>query len=161
VIANGKIAFDSSSLAVGSLNDVFVMNPDGSGRTQLTFDPTPDFTPAWSPGGTKIAFASYRDGGGAQIYVMNANGSDQTRLTFSATGGSYDPTWSPAGTKIAFTHDNFPDFHSGISVVNADGSNPIELTSTLSSDDSAPAWSPNGKKIAFARREGGGAGTFT
>lgn len=162
VIANGKIAFHSSSLGVGFQNDVFVMNPDGSGRIQLTADPTPDFTPAWSPNGKKIAFASYRDGTpGSQIYVMNANGSDQTRLTLFGTGGSYAPTWSPAGTKIAFTHDNFPaDFHSGISVVNADGSNPTELTSTLSSRDSAPALSPNGQKIAFARRESGGTGNL-
>jgi Tol biopolymer transport system component len=154
VIANGKIAFDSSSSGVDFQNDVFVMNPDGSGRTQLTDDPTPDFSPAWSPGGKKIAFASYRDGTqGAQIYVMNADGSGQTRLTYFGTGGSYDPTWSPGGTKIAFTRDHFPaDFHSGISVVNADGSNPIELTNTLSSHDGAPAWSPNGQKIAFARR---------
>jgi Tol biopolymer transport system component len=157
VIANGKIAFDSSSLGVGFQNDVFVMNPDGSGRIRLTDDPAADFSPAWSPSGKKIAFASYRDGTeGAQIYVMNADGSGQTRVTDFATGGSYHPTWSPSGTKIAFTHDHFPtDFHSGISVVNADGSNPIELTNTLTSYDELPSWSPNGQKIAFARRESG------
>jgi TolB protein len=152
VIANGKIAFDSTR--PGFQNDVFVMNPDGSGRTQLTFDPAPDFEPAWSPNGKKIAFVSYRDGGAAQIYVMNADGSGQTRLTFFATDGNYDPTWSPAGTKIAFTRDG--GSHSGISVMNADGSNPIELTNTFTSKDFLPEWSPNGQKIAFSRRGSGG-----
>jgi hypothetical protein len=42
VIANGKIAFNSPSLGVDFQNDVFVMNPDGSGQTQLTDEPTPD-----------------------------------------------------------------------------------------------------------------------
>ena len=37
--------------------------------------PTDDFEPAWSPDGTKIAFASNRDGN-HEIYVMNADGTE-------------------------------------------------------------------------------------
>ena len=40
----------------------------------------PNYEPAWSPDGTKIAFTSHRDGD-AQIYVMDADGSNQTKLT--------------------------------------------------------------------------------
>jgi Tol biopolymer transport system component len=36
-----------------------VMNGDGSGETNLTSDPTQDIDPAWSPNGSKIAFARY------------------------------------------------------------------------------------------------------
>ena len=46
----------------------------------LTVDPARDDWPAWSPDGSKIAFASGRDGN-AEIYVMNADGTNVVRLT--------------------------------------------------------------------------------
>ena len=59
-----------------------------------------DFSPSWSPDGTKIAFTSHMDDN-REIYIMNADGSNQTRLTNEPTGDFY-PSWSPDGTRIAF-----------------------------------------------------------
>ena len=55
------------------------MHADGSEQTNLTNDPADDHDPVWSPDGTKIAFASDRDGY-AQLYVMNADGSGATLI---------------------------------------------------------------------------------
>ena len=41
-------------------SEIFVMNEDGTGQTQLTSNTVPDATPAWSPDGTRIAFRSER-----------------------------------------------------------------------------------------------------
>ncbi|WP_408898508.1 TolB family protein [Nocardioides sp. R1-1] len=54
---NGLIAFTSDR---GGVWAIYAMNPDGTGSTRLT-DVTDDDHPAWSPDGTKIAFASARD----------------------------------------------------------------------------------------------------
>ena len=76
------------------------MNADGSGPTRLTNNAAADVEPAWSPDGSRIAFASTRDGN-FEIYVMNADGSNQTRLTNNAAADD-QPAWSPDGTRIAF-----------------------------------------------------------
>jgi Tol biopolymer transport system component len=75
--------------------EVFVMNPDGSGRTRLTDIPGNDhWPPAWSPDGTRIAFTSDGAGQDGDIQVINADGSGLTTLT---DGWAYDafPAWRP------------------------------------------------------------------
>src|SRR5229473_3031682 len=101
----------------------------------------PDFQPAWSPDGKKIAFTSM-----GEVYVMNADGSNPTRLTNDPAGGSA-PAWSPDGKKIAFTS------MAEVYVMNADGSSPTRLTYSRPDWDSADqaAWSPDGSKIALTR----------
>ena len=69
------------------------MNADGSSETSLSSTGSDDSSPAWSPGGTKIAFSSQRDGH-PEIYVMNADGTGQTRLTYDNSLGSFGPAWS-------------------------------------------------------------------
>ena len=64
--------------------EVYVMNPDGSGKRNLTRNPGNDgpqgWGANWSPDGQKITFVSDRDGT-YEVYVMNADGSGQRRVT--------------------------------------------------------------------------------
>ena len=147
--ANGKIAFTRGVDAAYG-DEIFVMNPDGSGQTRLTSQEGADWLPSWSPDGSKIAFASARDGvENHEIYVMDADGSGQTRLTTSP-GYDYAPSWSPDGQMIAFnsTRDHAGNAYSDIYVMNADGSGQARLTFSETHDGS-PKWSPDGTKIGF------------
>ena len=124
---------------------IFTMNSDGSSQSQLTFEDSADsFNPAWSPGGTKIAFASTRDGN-REIYIMDPNGSNVVRLTNNLAADE-QPAWSPDGSKIAFVSDR--DGNTEIYVMNADGSGQVNVTNDAG-EDVLPAWSPDGTKIAF------------
>jgi Tol biopolymer transport system component len=60
--------------------------------TRLTTNPASDATPAGSPDGQRIAFASTRDDPNAEIYVMNADGTAVTRLTTNPASDTF-PDW--------------------------------------------------------------------
>ena len=139
--ANGRIAFSSNRS--GNF-EIWTVNPDGSGLTNLTNNRASDRGPAWSPDGTKIAFHSNRSGNN-EIYVMNASGSGVTRLTNDPATDA-NPAWSPDGTQIAFESNRTGNAQ--IWIVNADGTGLHRLTND-SRDDVGPAWSPDGTEIAY------------
>ena len=141
--ANGKLCF--SRHMGGNNTEVFVMEPDGSAQTRLTFNTTEDGNCAWSSDGSQIAFQSDRDGN-FEVYVMNADGSAQTRLTGNSAFDGV-PGWSPDGTQIAFTSDR--DGNAEVYVMNADGTAQTRLTTNPGSDG-GPVWSPDGTQIAFS-----------
>lgn len=134
---------------------LFAMSADGGGEHRLTKreGDSPEgesvfwqIEPAWSPGGTKIAFASARTGE-PHVYVMSADGTGTTQLTSGKTNDTH-PTWSPDGTSIAFVRDG------DIYVMAADGSSPKRI-SDINAEESDPAWSPDGDWIAYIKRTPG------
>lgn len=130
--------------------EIWVVNADGTGLTNLTNHASDDTRPDWSPDGELIAFQSNRDGN-AEIYVMHADGSDGTnalRLTRSP-GPDAAPDWSPDGLRIAFQSSRAGN--SDIYVMNADGTLPVSLTASFTGADAKPSWSHDGKRIAFQR----------
>ena len=137
-----KIAFASPD------GGIQVIDADGTNGRVLTGGEG-DFSPAWSPDGTKIAFNRIYDGpfgSTRDIYVINADGSGLKQLTPDASNDS-DPAWSPNGSEIAYGRDG------AIYVMNADGSGVRALTSR--GTDSHPTWSPDGSRIAFASSRNG------
>ena len=72
------------------------MNPDGSVETRVTTDQARNVQPAWSPDGTRIAFAKAA-AGMHHIFTMDPNGSGG-RVT--ASSGTHS---APTGSRSART----------------------------------------------------------
>jgi Tol biopolymer transport system component len=145
-----RLAFDVNSYPPegapkGGYYDVYVASADGSDVVRLTYERDARL-PAWSPDGSRIAYASQEPDGGSQISAMNADGSDPTQLT-SGPAFSVRPAWSPDGSSIAF--ESVRDRNSDVYVMSADGTDQQQLTDDLAWDGD-PVWSPDGAVIAFA-----------
>jgi TolB protein len=128
--------------------EIYIMNPDGTDQRRLTYENAADETPALSPDGSMIAFASQRNGGTFEIFLMNSDGTNQRRLTdFTKLGiGAVQPAWAPDGKRILFkSRVKRIDLY----VINVDGTGLVKLTDEPRGVNT-PAWSPDGRKIAFA-----------
>jgi Tol biopolymer transport system component len=163
---NGKIAFENYQ--ADDEAEIFVMNPNGTGKTRLTNNPASDRYPDLSPDGKKIAFTSSRDGN-SEIYTMDAadsngdgNGDNLANITNNPNSADRHPAFSPDGTKIAFYSS--ASGTEGIYVMNSNGTGtPTLLTNSQTSfatgvfgPDGPPVFSPDGTKIAFLASDRGG-----
>ena len=136
---NGRILFASDRETPG-YPDVYSMNPDGTGVTRLTTEPSADGLAVWSPDGKKVAFMSDRHDPLYDIYVMNADGTGVTRLTNTPGVDGY-PSWSKDGKRIVFASTrasgvpNDPDLlHLDIFAMNADGTGVTRLTTSSAAE---------------------------
>ena len=91
-----KIAFSGPTNCPHTIGvDIWTMNADGSGKTNLVGDNgTDDTAPAFSPGGQEIVFESDRDSNWPELYATDAGGSAMRRLTENSTW-DVDADWQP------------------------------------------------------------------
>ena len=145
-------------------SELYVMNSDGSGLTNVSNHPgsdavhcgggdfsVPRFGFDWSPDSESLVFWSARSPWG--LYTVNADGSGLRYLT-----DGHNPAWSPAGGSILFAcpqSSDFDKYEAPIYTIEPDGSNrrllarvPMD-TNILSSYSPELRWSPDGTLLAF------------
>lgn len=132
------IAFDRRSL-----NEIWMMNRDGSGAHFVTAGTTPTF----SPDNKHLAI-----GGAAterwyvELDVVDLDGTGRRPIAFDANPFP-EPSWSPDGTRVAFGSFmvTFPPHGLPVlKLVGVDGSNERSRGT-----GSSPQWSPDGTEIAY------------
>jgi eukaryotic-like serine/threonine-protein kinase len=148
----GQLAIASTRTG---LPQIFIINSDGTGLTQVTNMPDGACQPDWSPDGLRIVFISpcdkrldeYPD---AKMFTINADGSGLTELPLP--GGGFEPAWSPDGARIAFTSEL--DGSMQIYALNLTDNSITQLTQKtddvrLPDWSRYPDWSPTGTQIIY------------
>jgi TolB protein len=152
--ATGRIAFDDFVT-----NQIYAVNPDGTGLTQLTHEPTGIAArwPGWSPDGSHVLFVRFNMSNAmGRIWIMNANGSGQRQLASDTPGyRDYQPRYTPDGRQIVFSRCSPNDGLCAIWIMRSDGTHrrllvPF-LTTPTETNNFDPAVSPDGSHIAFIR----------
>jgi Tol biopolymer transport system component len=147
----GRIAFLSN--ADHPSEEIYVRDFAGSTPLRITSNTDADYTPRWSPDGTRIAF-SRAFGTRTDVLVMDPDGANELNLTLGVGSSNTPLDWSPDGTRILFVSDRGGNYD--LWVMYADGSDPHQLTSTIEPEWGA-SWSPDGSHIVMSRTAGGSA----
>lgn len=156
--------------------DIWSMNPDGTGLTQLTDEVGYDGGPFYSFDGTQIVYRANHptDPGKLKDYqdllannlvrpsvmdlrVMNRDGSNK-RTILSNGAANFAPYWHPDGKRIIFASnlddEGGRDFD--LFMIDSDGRNLTRVTFNPSFD-AFPMFSHDGKKLIFASNRYGAA----
>lgn len=144
-----EIAFDYGPVdSTGNAHpDLYVINADGTGLTQLTHDGLSQ-APRWSPDGTKLIFARQSTVTGQTVVTeMRADGTGQKKALTSDFWSSFADSYTPDGNKINFD-SQMGGLVSAEWIMNADGSSMKQLTAAPLEGGVSDV-SPDGKHIVF------------
>jgi len=161
----GRIVY--TSLASGD-PEIWVMNPDGSGKRQITRSVGYDGGPVFSRDGRKIVWRAKHQETPQQIaeykellsknlfwpmkmelFLADADGRNVRQVT-NFNCASFAPTFTPDGKKILFASNKHAcDTRSfELYLINLDGTG-LEQVTHFGGFTSFPEFSPDGKKLAF------------
>jgi Tol biopolymer transport system component len=154
----GHIVFTCQIFKVQAINQVCIMNADGSGWRRLTTD---DSRQHWyaslSPDGQSAIYSAFREANVHEIYEMTLIDGNATRLT-NRLGVLTAAEVSPDGETITFTRWAPNSNQYQIWLMARNGDNPENIPQVLGWDST---WSPDGKQILFATNQDGLTQLFT
>jgi serine/threonine protein kinase len=137
-----------------STYDLWVLDLERGGvASRLTFDPSNDRDPVWSPDGTRIAFNSDRRGT-MDIYEKSLLAEESARLLLELPQRLVTEDWSPDERFIAYM-SAASEQNSGIWLLPLrEEKEPLPLVQTPFNLDE-PQFSPDGKWMAYVSAETG------
>ena len=143
-----KIAFermsgsgrDADGHRLDSDRHIVVMTSYGNNPTVLNPGDAWEYSPAWSPDGTQLAYVTNGD-----VWLSDADGSDARRVQFDAFFNA-GVSWSPDGQRLAFVRPGKEQEQ--IVISDLDGLNE-EIVFSFPGHLRTPRWSPDGQLLAF------------
>jgi len=134
--------------------DVWVNDLARGASSRITFTPSLDIRPAWSPLGDSIIFQSNRSGI-YDLYVKNANGSGDERVLVPSNRNKVMNEWSLDGRYVAFTSTGDPKTKNDLWILPMFGDRkPIPFLQT-DFNEGQGSFSPDSRWIVYSSDETG------
>ena len=138
-----------------STRDAWVIDVARGYDTRLTSHPANDFAPVLSPDGTRVIFASDRNGPDASLYQKSATGDGPEELLLGGAGDKRPQDWSPDGTHVLFAGAG------GLWLLPTAGERrAVQVTPEGAAREMHPRFSPDGQWLLYDTRESGRAEVY-
>lgn len=135
-----RIAFRNQQ---GNMAGISSFDPDTGLMLRFT-QYAEDSAPSWNPAGSRLVFASNREGDRRwRIYLVWAETDGGT----DTLGFGEAPSWHPSGDLIVFRGCDQSGNNCGLWTMSSGGNNRAPLTNVP--DDNRPSWSPDGSFVVF------------
>ncbi len=158
-VTGKKGIFGSQIAAVGSQSgnkEIYVLDIDGHGVTNVTRNGSINLSPSWSPDGRSLAWTSYKKSN-PDLYVKDL-GSGRTRVVSNKRGINTSPAFHPSGKSIALTRS--ADGDSDVFIVDANSGEQLQQVTKGGGIDVSPNFSSDGGLLAFASERSGGSQVY-
>ena len=147
IAPNGRfVAVDKTDM-VSQKTDVWTYDLQRQSSKRLTFDPSTDAMPVWSPDASRLVFQSNRENR-FDLYMKNSDGAQEEKSIVRDEVSKYPNDWSRDGKYILYTRDidlwllTLPELKSNLF---------LKAPSVLTNGQ----FSPDGKWVAYASNETG------
>lgn len=140
--SNGKIVFQTFA----GDNEIARVNPNATGRVDLTDNALDDASPAWNAKGNRIAWV--RDG---DVWIMRANGTEARQVTHTERP-EYEVAWAPSGDRLVVVRDTLDR---ELFVIGLNGRTINRVTRTPYGETDV-SWSPDGELLLYTGENAGG-----
>ena len=117
-----------------------------------TFEGT-NVYPTWTPDGTRVVYASSKDGG-QNLYSFPADGSSRAELFFESEYNVWESALSPDGKWLAF-RESYPNTGRDILVAPLDGEDRTRAFAQTTFEERSLALSPDGSWLAYVSDQSG------
>ena len=129
-----RVAYTTLRYAEGELfehtYEIATQAIDGSDRQRITENNWDDFSPAWSPNGSSVAFVSERENS-PRVFTVAPDGSNERSVAPSIQTQTNPPVWSPDGSRLAFVGEETEENVSVEWVDTYDYQNPVNRISNI------------------------------
>ena len=137
-----------------SASDIWLFDLERPVPSRFTFGPINNYSIAWSPDGTRIAFSSDRFGPD-DIFVKSVNGAAEETVVLKGGALFKEPTsWSADGKAIVFEQPS-PKTGWDLFLVSADGTEQPKPFLRAAGLERLGVVSPDGRWIAYCSNEAG------
>jgi TolB protein len=129
---------------------LMVADADGANARSVLASRQPILSPAWAPGGDKLAYVSFEQGR-SMVYLQDlATGKRSTLAAFDGLNSA--PDFSPDGDKLALalSKDGNPELY----VLDL-ASRQLRRLTRHGAIDTEPSWGPEGEQLIFTSDRGG------
>ncbi len=149
--SNPSVAGDGKTFVFEWNDHLWLADTSGGEARRLGTGSSADSWPVMNPDGTRIAFASNRDGG-MKVFEFDVAKDSVRQITFHSES-TWPRAWCPDGERLlcqAWRDSSGPKTSERIIIVKTSERAPEEIPFDVMAGD--PAMSPDGKSLLFTRR---------